>query len=209
MISSFVHQFIPSALPPPPPCLLLLHGTGGNESDLLPLGEMLDGASAMLSPRGKVLENGQPRFFRRLAEGVFDIEDLKARTEELANWVNEAVRFDKVDPGRISAVGYSNGANIAAAMLMLRPEVLSRAVLFRPMVPLVVEDLPDLSMVQVFMSSARQDQIVSPDEPLRLKEMLEKAEATVTLHWINGGHNLTPEDIESAREWMSLPGANE
>src|SRR6266478_6575321 len=132
----FIHEFVPGSSER---TLLLLHGTGGNERDLIPLGHELDPGASLLSPRGKVLENGMPRFFRRLAEGVFDLEDLTKRTHELADFVIAAAQRYKIDMKNIVAVGYSNGANIAASMLLLRPEILSAAVLFRAMVPLVSE----------------------------------------------------------------------
>src|SRR5919106_2243449 len=143
----FVHRFLPGA--PSLPVLLLLHGTGGDESDLLPLGEALLPGAARLSPRGKVLENGMPRFFRRLAEGVFDLDDLRRRTQELADFVEAAAAAYGLGERRPVAVGFSNGANIAAAMLLLRPGVLSGALLIRPMVPLVPDTLPDLGGMPV------------------------------------------------------------
>src|ERR1043165_10112689 len=148
---------------------LLLHGTGGNEQDLIPLAYELDKRAAILSPRGKVLENGiAPRFFRRLAEGVFDLEDLKFRTNELADFVNDASKAYGFDLQRIVAVGYSNGANIAASMLLLRPEILSSAILFRAMVPLVPERLPNLTNKHIFMSSGSYDPIVSRQQTEKL-----------------------------------------
>src|ERR671925_274796 len=125
----FAHRFIPGA--PDKPVLLLLHGTGGDENDLLPLGEALLPGAARLSPRGKVLENGMPRFFRRLAEGVFDLEDLRLRTEELADLVRDASKAYGFDPSRVVAFGYSNGANVAASLLLQRPETLRGAILAR------------------------------------------------------------------------------
>src|SRR5258705_13908642 len=138
----FIHEFVPSTSSR---TLLLLHGTGGNERDLIPLGRELDPNAGLLSPRGKVLENGMPRFFRRLAEGVFDLEDLKYRTNELADFVTAAAQHYRFTSDNVVAVGYSNGANIAASMLLLRPEVMPAAILFRAMVPLVPDRLPDLS----------------------------------------------------------------
>src|SRR5436190_19703801 len=146
--SSFIHQFDPGNSKR---TLLLLHGTGGNERDLIPLGHDLDPNASLLSPRGKVLENGMPRYFRRLAEGVFDLEDLKKRTHELADFVIAAAKHYKIDVKNMVAVGYSNGANIAASTLLLRPEILPAAVLFRAMVPLVPETQPDLSSVRVWI----------------------------------------------------------
>ena len=142
----FIHEFVPSKSDR---TLLLLHGTGGNERDLIPLGRELDRNAALLSPRGKVLETGMPRFFRRLAEGVFDLEDLKRRTSELADFVTAAAQHYGSARDNVVAVGYSNGANIAASILLLRPEVLSTAILFRAMVPLIPEKQPNLSSVNV------------------------------------------------------------
>ena len=138
----FIHTFIPSQDPKSPITLLLLHGTGGNENSLLPLGRSLAPGCALLSPRGKVLENGMPRFFRRLAEGIFDLEDLVFRTNELADFVKDASKVYKFDLTKVIAVGYSNGANIAASVLLLHPGLLAGAVLFRPMVPLVPDKSP-------------------------------------------------------------------
>src|SRR5215217_265848 len=138
----FLHEFVPGGSSR---TLLLLHGTGGNERDLIPLGRALDSNASLLSPRGKVLENGMPRFFRRLAEGVFDLEDLKTRTNELADFVAAAARHYKFAADHVVGIGYSNGANIAASMLLLRPEIMHEAILFRPMVPLIPEKLPNLS----------------------------------------------------------------
>src|SRR5213596_45778 len=135
----FIHEFVPGTSNR---TLLLLHGTGGNERDLVPLGRELDPRAALLSVRGKVLENGMPRFFRRLAEGVFDIEDLKFRTYELADFVEQASKVYGFDLTHVVAVGYSNGANIAASSLLLRPAIMSSAILFRPMVPLILETFP-------------------------------------------------------------------
>jgi phospholipase/carboxylesterase len=182
---------------------LLLHGTGGNEQDLIPLAYELDQRAAILSPRGKVLENGvAPRFFRRLAEGVFDIEDLKFRTNELADFVNDASKDYDFDLKQVIAVGYSNGANIAASMLLLRPEILSSAILFRAMVPLVPQTSPNLSDKHIFMSSGLYDPIVSKQEAENLFGLFEKAGADISLSWQESGHELTIEEIRKAKEWL-------
>lgn len=197
----FVHRFVPasegSSL-----TLLLLHGTGGNETDLLPLGTQLAPGAAMLSPLGKVLENGMPRFFRRFAEGVFDLEDLKFRTHELASFVRSASTTYNFDPHNVLAVGYSNGANIAASMLMLHPSLLTGAILLRPMLPLVPDSVPDLSGVQVFIGSGQLDQLVPREETAKLASYLQGARAKVTLHWQPAGHALTRGDIEAACAWL-------
>jgi predicted esterase len=200
--SEFIHRFIPANEAEPPLTLLLLHGTGGDETDLLDLGRQLAPGAALLSPRGKVLENGMPRYFRRLAEGVFDLEDLRARTHEIADFVETAARRYRLASDRIVAVGFSNGANIAASMLLLRPQVLAGAVLLRAMVPLVPDNIPILHGRPVLLAAGRRDPIVSPEETERLRRLLVEAGAEVTLHWEPTGHGLTPADIEAAHSWL-------
>jgi phospholipase/carboxylesterase len=197
----FVHRFVPAG-GPEAPTLLLLHGTGGDENDLLPVGRMLDERAALLSPRGKVLEHGMPRFFRRLAEGVFDHEDLVNRTHELAEFVERAATEYGLDPGRVFAVGFSNGANIAASLLLLHPKLLAGAVLLRAMVPFRPEALPDLSGTPVYIAAGRADQIVPAENTERLAQLLREAGAEVTLDWQPGGHGIGPEEIQSARAWL-------
>jgi predicted esterase len=195
----FIHEFVPGTSNR---TLLLLHGTGGNERDLIPLGRELDPTASLLSPRGKVLENGMPRFFRRLAEGVFDVEDLKKRTNELADFVISAAERYEIDMKRIVAVGYSNGANIAASMLLLRPEILHAAILFRAMVPLVPDNIPDLSSRRVWIGAGNQDPIVPATETQRLGELLRRAGADVTIHFASASHGLTNTDVEVAHTWL-------
>ncbi|TMP98071.1 MAG: alpha/beta hydrolase [Verrucomicrobia bacterium] len=195
----FIHEFVPGTSNR---TLLLLHGTGGNERDLIPLGRELDPNAALLSPRGKVLENGMPRFFRRLAEGVFDLEDLKYRTNELADFVTAAGEHFGFSSDNVVAVGYSNGANIAASMLLLRPEILGAAILFRAMVPLVPDKLPELSSVHVWIGAGDQDPIVPASETKRLAELLRRAGADVTIRFAKAGHGLTNDDLEAARHWL-------
>src|SRR5436190_16716056 len=195
----FIHEFVPGKSDR---TLLLLHGTGGNERDLVPLGRELDPRAALLSPRGKVLENGMPRFFRRLAEGVFDLEDLKNRTNELADFVAAAAQHYGFAADKVVAVGYSNGANIAASLLLLRPEVLSAAVLFRAMVPLIPDTLPNLSSMRVWIGAGTDDPIIPTSESQRLVELLRSSSADVTLRFFNAGHDLTSSDVETARHWL-------
>ena len=196
----FIHEFVPGKSDR---TLLLLHGTGGNERDLIPLGRGLDPNASLLSPRGKVLESGMPRFFRRLAEGVFDLEDLRKRTQELADFVTSAAHHYEIDDKKIVAVGYSNGANIAASMLLLRPEVLSAAILFRAMVPLVPEKQPDLSAARVLISEGDHDPIVSAAEAGRLAGLFRNAGAEVTIRFFQSGHELTSEDVDFARQYLT------
>ena len=198
----FVHKFVPSK--GRSVTLLMLHGTGGNEEDLVPLGLRLLPGAAILSPRGQVLENGMPRFFRRLAEGVFDTNDLVARTDELAGFVAKASETYGFDARKVVAVGYSNGANIAASTLLLHPHVLAGAVLLRPMVPFRLQGAPDLSRISILIEAGTEDAIIPRDLPAELASILELAGARVTLRWQEGGgHTLTERDIEAATEWLS------
>jgi phospholipase/carboxylesterase len=195
----FLHEFVPGKSNR---TLLLLHGTGGNERDLIPLGRELDPNASLLSPRGKILENGMPRFFRRLAEGVFDLEDLKTRTNELADFIAAAMRHYKLDADHVIGVGYSNGANIAGSMLLLRPEIMRAAILFRALVPLVPGKLPDLSFVHVWIGAGDQDPIVPTSETKHIAELLRRAGADVTIRFAKAGHGLTSNDVITAREWL-------
>jgi phospholipase/carboxylesterase/glyoxalase family protein len=197
----FVHTFVP-AMSMDAPTLLLLHGTGGDENDLVPLGRALAPGAALLSPRGPVLESGMPRFFRRLAEGVFDTEDLIRRTHQLADFVGAASAAYGLDPSNVIAVGFSNGANIAASVLLLRPTVLAGAALFAPMVPLEPAERPDLTAKPVFLGAGRRDPLVTSDNMERLAALLRAAGADVTLRWHPGGHALTPDAIQAAALWM-------
>ena len=195
----FIHEFVPgNSLR----TLLLLHGTGGNERDLIPLGRELDPNAALLSPRGKVLENGMPRFFRRFAEGVFDLQDLQYRTNELADFVTAAAQHYGFATDLLVAVGYSNGANIAASMLLLRPELLPTAILFRALVPLHPEKEPNLCSVRVWIGAGDHDPIVPPSDTKGLADLLLRAGADVTISFAKAGHGLTNDDLEAARHWL-------
>ena len=198
-VPDFIHEFVPGSSER---TLLLLHGTGGNEHDLLSLGRELDQNASLLSPRGQVLENGMPRFFRRLAEGVFDLEDLKRRTHELADFVAAAAEHYQFATNQVIAVGYSNGANIAASLLLLRPQTLHGAILFRAMVPLIPPAQPDLSSVRVWIGAGDKDPIIPTSESQRLAELLRRAGADVTIRFFNSGHNLTNDEIERAHDWL-------
>lgn len=183
--------------------LVLLHGTGGNEEDLIFLGKKIDPNASLLSPRGKVLENGMPRFFRRLAEGVFDIEDLKFRTYELADFIRKCSLHYKFDLRKTIAVGFSNGANIGASILLLRSDVLQGAILFRAMVPLVPNSLPDLSTKKILLSEGLNDPIVSRTETENLYRLFQKTNANIVLKWQDSSHNLIQDDLIIAKEWIS------
>jgi predicted esterase/catechol 2,3-dioxygenase-like lactoylglutathione lyase family enzyme len=201
----FVHRYVP-----PAPgseyaggtTLLLLHGTGGNEEDLVPLGRALALGAGLLSPRGQVLERGMPRFFRRIAEGVFDQEDLARRTGELGEFVAAAAATYALDRDGIVAVGFSNGANIAASLLLRRPGLLRAAVLLSPMVPFEPDPMPDLAGAPVFIGAGRADPIAPPAESERLAALLRRAGASVTLHWEGGGHSISDGEVAAARTWI-------
>jgi phospholipase/carboxylesterase len=198
----FTHRYLPGE-DESGPTLLLLHGTGGNEEDLVPLGETLAPNAAFLSPRGKVSEYGALRFFRRLAEGVFDHEDLLFRTHELAEFVEAASEEYGFDPSKVLAVGYSNGANIAASTILLHPGLLRAAVLFRAMVPFEPDLKPDLSGMPIFLAAGRMDRMIPPDNAQRLADILLEAGADVDLRWRDTGHPLTYEEVGEAKAWLS------
>jgi phospholipase/carboxylesterase len=185
------------------PTLLLLHGTGGTEQDLLPLAERIAPASSVLSVRGNVLENGMPRFFRRLAEGVFDEEDLILRTKELNEFLDQAASDYAFERRSIVAIGYSNGANIAASLLFHDRNALAGAILHHPMVPLRGLTLPNLTGIPVFIGAGTQDPICSLPETEELKSLLTIAGANVHVHWEASGHQLTRQEVDAAKDWYT------
>lgn len=200
----FEHVFR-AAADPAAPTLLLLHGTGGTERDLIPLAEKIAPAAGILSPRGKVLEGHMSRFFRRLAEGVFDLEDLQFRTHELAGFVEAAAVRYTFDEKRVVAVGFSNGANIAASMLLLTPGALSGAILFRAMVPIVPDPLPSLAGTRILMSNGRADPLIPATQASALAELFRRCGASLTLEWQPGGHQLARQDVDLAVRWFGNP----
>jgi len=202
---AFVHRFEPGARANARP-LLLLHGTGGDENDLLPLGRMVAPDAPLLSVRGKVLEHGMPRFFRRLAEGVFDEDDVRARAHELADFI--AAAREQYAIAAPLALGYSNGANIAAAVMLLRPEALAGGILLRAMVPLARPAPNDgLAGKAALIVSGARDPIAPPDNAARLKTMLEHAGAEVDQRILPVGHPLSQADVTLARDWLQAQEA--
>lgn len=202
-LAGFTYRYVPPAEPGPnPTTLLLLHGTGGDESDLLPLGRALMPEAGLLSPRGQVLESGMPRFFRRLSAGVFDLEDLATRTDALLQFITSAASVHGIDLDGVVAVGFSNGANIAGSLLLRHPGALRRAVLSSAMVPFRPDALPDLAGTAVFVGAGRRDPVAPPEETERLAAILREAGADVTLHWSDGGHELTARIVSAARDWL-------
>lgn len=183
--------------------LLLLHGTGGNEDDLLDLGRTIDPEAALLSPRGKVLENGAPRFFRRLAEGVFDEADVMRRAHELSDFITASIETYGIDAAQLVAVGYSNGANIAAAIMLLGLAVFRQAILLRPMVPLSrLDTQPNLDGTRALLLAGRFDPIARPVIVQSLVDLFRQNGAEVSIQIGLSGHELTAEDVTAAQNWL-------
>ena len=204
----FIHRFIPAQDHRSGRVLLLLHGTGGDENDMIPIGRDLDPTAALLSLRGNVLENGMPRFFRRLAEGVFDEADVIRRANELADFLRKAAGQYEFDLKQLTAVGYSNGANIAAAVFLLRPGALASAVLLRAMVPLTPVSSPDLSGTRVLICSGKRDPIIPVENAGRLAAMLREAGCDVMHRFEDAGHQLVFDEIAAAKKWLRESSRN-
>jgi phospholipase/carboxylesterase len=200
----FIHRFVPAGDKTSTETMVVLHGTGGDENDLIGIGQAIAPGAAILSPRGNVLENGAPRFFKRLAEGVFDPEEVRSRAEELASFIRAAISKYALNPERIFAMGYSNGANVASTVMLIDPELLRGAILFRPMVVLDTDEHSDLSGKGVFISAGQMDPIVPVKSVVRLVGVLEASHADVTLKWQQAGHNLLPSEVREAANWLAL-----
>lgn len=200
---AFRHVFEPADGPDPSYTALLLHGTGADESDLLPLGRALAPDRPLLSPLGKVREQGMPRWFARHQEGVFDEDSIRKRAAELAAFLREAAKAYEFDPDRFVAIGFSNGANIAASLLLLHPGALRGAVLLRAMTPLVPDELPDLSGVPVYIASGERDPFIDADDAQRLAGMLAEAGADVTHETADAGHQLERDELDRVRAWLA------
>ena len=200
----FIHRFLPAEDSANGETLVVLHGTGGDENDLIGIGQAIAPGAAILSPRGNVLENGAPRFFRRLAEGVFDPKEVRSRAEELARFIRAAVITYRLDPTRVFALGYSNGANVASTVMFVEPGILQGAILFRPMLVYEPTEKKDLSGSAVFISAGRMDPIVPTASVERLVKLFELAHAEVTLKWQLVGHNLVPSEVSEAANWLAL-----
>ncbi|WP_407272791.1 alpha/beta hydrolase [Radiobacillus sp. PE A8.2] len=185
------------------PVLLLLHGTGGSEKDLLPIAQMIDPTASVLGVRGSVSENGMPRFFKRLREGVFDEEDLVERTKELDEFLDEAAEKYGFDRKQIVAVGYSNGANIAGSLFFHYENALQSAILLHPMVPRRNIDLPNLSGKQIFIGAGTNDPLIPQQETNDLDQLLRKANADVTIQWESHGHQLSESEVLAAKKWYN------
>ena len=203
----FIHRFVPAEDKTSAETLVVLHGTGGDENDLVGIGQAIAPGAAILSPRGNVLENGAPRFFKQLAEGVFDPKEVRSRGEELAQFIRAAISRYALNPQRIFALGYSNGANIASTVMFIEPGLLQGAILFRPMLVFEPDERPDLSGAGVFISAGRMDPIVPTTSVERLVELFEGSRAEVTLKWQLAGHNLLPSEVREGAEWLALQRA--
>ncbi len=203
----FIHRFVPPEDSASGETLIVLHGTGGNENDLVGIGQTIAPGAAILSPRGNVLENGAPRFFKRLAEGVFDPKEVRSRSEELARFIRAAITKYGLDPTRIYALGYSNGANIASTVMFVEPGLIQGAILFRPMLVFEPQEQNDLSGSSVFISAGRMDPIVPASSIERLVELFESRHGEVTLKWQLAGHNLVPSEVREAADWLALQRA--
>ncbi|HYS68884.1 MAG TPA: alpha/beta hydrolase [Gemmatimonadaceae bacterium] len=200
----FIHRFVPAEDSASGETLLVLHGTGGDENDLISIGQAIAPGAAILSPRGNVLENGAPRFFRRISEGAFDPKEVRARSEELARFIRAAVVTYRLDAGRVFALGYSNGANIASTVMLIEPGTLQGSILLRPMLVYEPPEQSDLSDSAVFISAGRMDPIVPQSSVEQLAALFEAAHADVTLKWQLAGHSLVPSDMREASEWLAL-----
>ena len=207
-VGTHVHRWEPPSAPTGA-TLLLLHGTGGDESDLIPLGRRMLPGAALLGVRGNVSENGAPRFFRRLAEGVFDMEDLHRRTGELGDFVDAAAAHYGFDRERVYAVGFSNGANVGASLMLSRPEALAGGVLLRAMVPFEPDPIPKLEGRSVLLAEGRFDPMIPARQAQRLEELFRAAGADVEVAWQEAGHQLTPKDIRAAESWFARQGLRE
>jgi predicted esterase len=200
----FIHRFVPPEDSVSGDALVVLHGTGGDENDLIGIGQAIAPGAALVSPRGNVLENGAPRFFKRLAEGKFDPKEVRSRAEELARFIRAAVVTYRLDAARVFALGYSNGANVASTVMFVEPGILQGAILFRPMLVYEPSERNDLTGSAVFISAGRMDPIVPADSVERLVELFESAHAEVTLKWQLAAHSLVPSEVREAAEWFDL-----
>ena len=203
----FIHRYVPAADPATADTLVVLHGTGGDENDLISIGQAIAPGAAILSPRGNVLENGAPRFFKRLAEGVFDPKEVRSRADELARFIRGAVVTYRLDPARVYALGYSNGANIASTVMLVEPGVFRGSILLRPMLVYDPPERNDLSDTAVFISAGRMDPIVPVESVEKLAKLFESAHSNVTVKWQLAGHSLVPSEVREASEWLALQRA--
>lgn len=201
-LEKFVHEYLPAPSGGDAVTFLMLHGTGGGEHDLLHLGPALDEGAGLLAPRGEALAGTGPAFLRDVADHALDLDELHARTWELADWVRTAARAHRFEPRRVVAVGHASGADMAASLLLLDPGLLAGAVLFRPALSLEPERGPRLRGVAVLVAAGRSDAGVPAERTEGLVHQLRRAGADVTLHWDNAGHGIDPRETAAARDWL-------
>jgi phospholipase/carboxylesterase len=200
MSAEFIHQFVQGTSPV---TILALHGTGGDEQDLLPIARAVAPGASVLSPRGKVSEHGAFRFFSRIAPGVFDEKEIQSRAAELADWITATVKQRGLDPASLYALGYSNGANIATAVMLLHPGTIAGAVLLRPMPVITPDALPALNDAPVLMVVGKEDASMPRGESEKLGRMLAEAGAAVDFAMQDAGHELTPQDFSLVKKWLA------
>ena len=201
MLADFEHVYMPGKIPA---TVLLLHGTGGDEKDLIPVGRGLAPGAALLSPRGKVLEHGAPRFFSRIAPGVFDEKEVRSRAAELAAWIHDAVVHYQIDATKLYALGYSNGANIATAVMLLHPGTIAGAALLRPMQVITPDPLPQLHGAPVLISAGQHDPTVHVSDAEKLADVLANSGARVDVAIQDASHELTPGDFNLIKQWFNM-----
>ncbi len=197
----FIHRFVPGSDATLPP-LLLLHGTGGDENDLIPLANRITPGATLLSPRGKSIEHGMARFFRRSPDGVWDLDDFKTATADVAAFVSKARAAYGI--GKPIALGYSNGGNVAWSLLLKDPALLAGAVILRAMLPFDPRPLPDLSSVPVLLIAGQYDELIPVDRADLLAAALREAGADVTYEVLDAGHGLTGDDLHLVTDWLAL-----
>lgn len=180
---------------------LLLHGTGGDENDLIQLAKMIDPQAGILSLRGNIDENGMNRFFERKAMGVLDEESLKKETVKLYDFLNAAASEYHFKKEQLVVLGYSNGANIASSLLFHYKDAFNQGMLLHPMVPLRTVELPDLSRQRLFIGAGENDPICPPEETEELEQMLSKTGASITMYWGKDGHSLSQNELNAASMW--------
>lgn len=199
---TYIHQYEPSEGAQSNTTLLLLHGTGGNENALRDLGRMILPEAGQLRPRGNVMENGMARFFRRFGEGLLDIDDLRKRAGDLTQFLQQASALYRFDGQRVYGVGFSNGANIAASMVLLYPHVFQAAVLLHPMFAFEPEPLPDLAELPIFIGAGRADPLVPSEQTEQLADLLQRCGAKVNTFWHSGGHTVSGEEVKAIKSWL-------
>jgi phospholipase/carboxylesterase len=200
-LHSFSHTFVPAESSKKPPPILLLHRTGAAETDLIPWAKHLWPGAALLAPRGRVLEDGRPRFFRRYGQAQFDLADLHVQTAELDAFITSARQHYALDAP--IAVGHSNGANIAWSLLFSRPAALTAAILLRPLMPIEPAKISAMPGFPILILSGSEDRIASPKAAMALPERLGQAGAEVSHIFLRAKHDLVPEDQEIAHSWLS------